>query len=78
MSEKTVTITQCDVCGNTAEKSFIELQMDGWTQYHISKEWRSGNHSGERDLDIMVCDKCVHRSSTMHFMLGSMKKLVGK
>jgi len=78
MSEKTITTTQCDICGKTVEQSFTESQIYGWEQYHISKDWRSGAHSGEHDLDIMVCDKCAYKSSTMHFILGSMKKLVGK
>jgi len=76
--EYKIIYTKCDICHRTESKSYIKLQSDGWTKYKMNRDWRSGAHAGEHDLEIVVCNKCDHKSFTMHNIFSQFKKLIKK
>lgn len=71
--ERSITITQCDVCGRRKYETYSYLQNDGWTKYKIAKEWSSGDHSGTRVGEIIVCPKCNGQKGVRHFFFKILK-----
>jgi len=76
--EYKVTYTKCDICHRVETNNYSSLQMDGWTKYKMNRDWRNGAHAAEHDVEIIVCNKCDHKSSTMHIIFAQFKKLIKK
>ena len=76
--EYNVTYTKCDICHRVKAHHYEYLQLDGWTKYKMNRDWCSGAHAGEHDIELVVCNKCVRKSSTMHNIFAQFKKLINK
>jgi hypothetical protein len=72
--EKTIEITACDICGREEQKSYRYLQDCDWTKYKYQKDWKSGIHRGEIDVELCVCNRCDMNKKTMRFFLSKIKE----
>jgi len=66
--EKTVQITQCDICGKKEEHSFCYLTDFGWVKYTYTSSWQEGIHSGEHLNEFIACPKCDQSKKGIRYL----------
>lgn len=74
--EKTITVTECDVCGRKEKESYFHLQDQGWTKYFYKKDWRDGGHAGSHEREMIACPKCDGTQKAMQKLLKAIKLIL--
>ena len=82
--ERTIEITECDVCGKKEKLPYKFLLAHGWTKYRYTKEWVNGTVDGvcyEKNwrngvdfVEMCVCKNCDREKTTMRLLLKKIKK----
>jgi len=73
--EKTLMVTQCDVCGRKVKKSYYDLHNNSkWHKYMYGQDWTEGCHSGIINISIIVCDKCDNNRKGIKYFFHKLLK----